>query len=66
MPMQCTTLTPHLGAEVTGIDLSQPLDPQQGNPEGAQQAARVAALLRQFGEKNPGTVRRMVGDALAR
>lgn len=29
MPMQCTPLTPHLGAEVTGIDLSQPLDQQQ-------------------------------------
>ena len=41
-----------------------PLDPQQGNPEGAQQAARVAALLLQFGEKNPGMVRVMVGDAL--
>ena len=24
-----TTLTPHLGAEVDGLDLSQPLDPQQ-------------------------------------
>ena len=41
-----------------------PLDPQQGNPEGAQQAARVVALLLQFGEKNPGMVRVMVGDAL--
>ena len=42
----------------------EPLDPQQGNPEGAQQAARVVALLLQFGEKNPGMVRVMVGDAL--
>ena len=41
-----------------------PLDPQQGNPEGAQQAVRVVALLLQFGEKNPGMVRVMVGDAL--
>jgi TetR/AcrR family transcriptional regulator len=41
-----------------------PLDPQQGNPDGAQQAARVVALLLQFGEKNPGMVRVMVGDAL--
>ena len=41
-----------------------PLDPQQGNPEGAQQAVRVVALLLQFGEKNPGMVRMMVGDAL--
>ena len=42
----------------------EPLDPQQGNPEGAQQAARVVALLLQFGEKNPGMVRVMVGDAI--
>ena len=41
-----------------------PLDPQQGNPEGAQQAVRVVALLLQFGERNPGMVRVMVGDAL--
>ena len=41
-----------------------PLDPQQGNPEGAQQAVRVVALLLQFGEKNPGMVRVMVCDAL--
>ena len=41
-----------------------PLDPQQGNPEGAQQAVRVVALLLQFGERNPGLVRVMVGDAL--
>ena len=41
-----------------------PLDPQQGNPEGAQQAVRVVALLLQFGEKNPGMVRVMVGDAI--
>ena len=41
-----------------------PLDTQQGNPEGAQQAVRVVALLLQFGEKNPGMVRVMVGDAL--
>ena len=42
----------------------EPLDPQQGNPEGVQQAARVVALLLQFGEKNPGMVRVMVGDAI--
>ena len=51
------TLTQH----IVGRD---PLDPQQGNPEGAQQAVRVVALLLQFGEKNPGMVRVMVGDAL--
>ena len=50
-----------LAQQIVGRD---PLDPQQGNPEGAQQAARVVALLLQFGEKNPGMVRVMVGDAL--
>ena len=32
--------------------------------DGAQQAARVVALLLQFGERNPGLARVMVGDAL--
>jgi TetR/AcrR family transcriptional regulator len=32
--------------------------------EGAGEAARVVALLLQFGERNPGMVRVMVGDAL--
>ncbi|MFN7856923.1 MAG: nucleoid occlusion factor SlmA [Acidovorax sp.] len=32
--------------------------------EGAREAARVVALLLQFGERNPGMVRVMVGDAL--
>ncbi|MBP7544437.1 MAG: nucleoid occlusion factor SlmA [Acidovorax sp.] len=50
-----------LAQHIVGRD---PLDPQQGNPEGAQQAVRVVALLLQFGEKNPGMVRVMVGDAL--
>ena len=50
-----------LAQQIVGRD---PLDPQQGNPEGAQQAVRVVALLLQFGEKNPGMVRVMVGDAL--
>ena len=31
---------------------------------GAQQAQRIAAMLLQFGEKNPGMTRVMVGDAL--
>jgi TetR/AcrR family transcriptional regulator len=31
---------------------------------GAQQAAKMVAVLLQFGEKNPGMVRVMVGDAL--
>jgi TetR/AcrR family transcriptional regulator len=33
-------------------------------PAGAAQAARVVAMLLQFGEKNPGMTRVMVGDAL--
>ena len=39
-------------------------DLAQGNAQGAEQAARIVALLLQFGEKNPGMVRVMVGDAL--
>jgi TetR/AcrR family transcriptional regulator len=33
-------------------------------PSGALQARRIAALVLQFGEKNPGMTRVMVGDAL--
>jgi TetR/AcrR family transcriptional regulator len=33
-------------------------------PAGAEQARRIVVLLLQFGEKNPGMVRVMVGDAL--
>ncbi len=33
-------------------------------PSGAAQARKIAALLLQFGEKNPGMTRVMVGDAL--
>jgi len=33
-------------------------------PSGAAQARRIVAVLLQFGEKNPGMVRVMVGDAL--
>ena len=32
--------------------------------QGGQQAQRIAAVVLQFGEKNPGMVRVMVGDAL--
>ncbi len=40
--------------------------PDPGHPaaDGARQATRVVALLLQFGERNPGMVRVMVGDAL--
>jgi TetR/AcrR family transcriptional regulator len=33
-------------------------------PSGAQQASKILAVILQFGEKNPGMVRVMVGDAL--
>jgi TetR/AcrR family transcriptional regulator len=33
-------------------------------PAGAQQAQKIVAMLLQFGEKNPGMTRVMVGDAL--
>ena len=39
-------------------------DPGHPSADGARQAARVVALLLQFGERNPGMVRVMVGDAL--
>lgn len=39
-------------------------DPAQSPAEGARQAARVIAVLLQFGERNPGMARVMVGDAL--
>ena len=39
-------------------------DPDQPPEVGARQATRVVALLLQFGERNPGMVRVMVGDAL--
>jgi TetR/AcrR family transcriptional regulator len=35
-----------------------------GTNDGRQQVARVVAMLLQFGEKNPGMARVMVGDAL--
>jgi TetR/AcrR family transcriptional regulator len=39
-------------------------DPEQPSADGAHQALRVVSLLLQFGERNPGMVRVMVGDAL--
>ena len=38
--------------------------PLPAPPDGTRQAGRVVALLLQFGERNPGLVRVMVGDAL--
>lgn len=50
-----------LVAQITGREL-----PEAGQPPevGARQAARIVAVLLQFGERNPGMVRVMVGDAL--
>ena len=45
-------------------DVSQAGNAGQAVEGGAHQAARVVALLLQFGERNPGLVRVMVGDAL--
>ncbi|WP_119964551.1 nucleoid occlusion factor SlmA [Simplicispira lacusdiani] len=45
-------------AQITGQGLPEASD------DGARQALRVVALLLQFGERNPGMVRVMVGDAL--
>ena len=46
-----------VGREGDAPDAAVPAD-------GARQAARVVALLLQFGERNPGLARVMVGDAL--
>ena len=47
--------------QITGRDVPDPAQPADA---GARQAARIVALLLQFGERNPGMVRVMVGDAL--
>ena len=38
--------------------------PEASRVDGARRAARVVAMVLQFGERNPGMVRVMVGDAL--
>ena len=48
---------------ITQIVEREPLAGEAGNP-GARQAARIATMLVQFAEKNPGMARVMVGDAL--
>ena len=54
-----------LVAQITGRDAGGGVpDPTQAPEVGARQAARIVALLLQFGERNPGMVRVMVGDAL--
>ncbi len=40
------------------------LEEGQGAEDGARRAARIVAMVLQFGERNPGMVRVMVGDAL--
>jgi TetR/AcrR family transcriptional regulator len=47
-------------AQIVGRDPVEAAPPE----DGARQAMRVAALLLQFGERNPGLARVMVGDAL--
>ena len=47
--------------QITGRDVPDPTRPADA---GARQAARIVALVLQFGERNPGMVRVMVGDAL--
>ncbi len=48
--------------QITGRDVPAPEQPAEA---GLRQASRIIALLLQFGERNPGMVRVMVGDALA-
>ena len=50
--------------QITGRDVPDPAQAAQAAEMGARQAARIVALLLQFGERNPGMVRVMVGDAL--
>ena len=47
--------------QITGRDLPDGLQPPD---VGTRQAARIVAVLLQFGERNPGMVRVMVGDAM--
>ncbi|WP_440107052.1 nucleoid occlusion factor SlmA [Acidovorax sp. BL-A-41-H1] len=49
--------------QITGRELPDPAAAQSAE-EGTREAARIVALVLQFGERNPGMVRVMVGDAL--
>ena len=44
--------------------LVRQIEEQGGDVGGAQRATRIAAMVLQFGERNPGMARVMVGDAL--
>ena len=46
------------------FSLVRHIEEQGGEADGAQRAARIAAMVLQFGERNPGMARVMVGDAL--
>jgi TetR/AcrR family transcriptional regulator len=50
-----------LVTQITGREVP---DPAQPADVGARQASRIVTVLLQFGERNPGMVRVMVGDAL--
>ena len=50
-----------LAVQITGRDVP---DPAKTVEQGIAQAQRVVAMVLQFGERNPGMVRVMVGDAL--
>ena len=47
--------------QITGREIPDPARPVE---EGRREAARIVAVVLQFGERNPGMVRVMVGDAL--
>jgi len=47
--------------QITGREVPDPAQPAE---VGLRQATRIIAVLLQFGERNPGMVRVMVGDAL--
>ncbi|MBS0509540.1 MAG: nucleoid occlusion factor SlmA [Proteobacteria bacterium] len=46
------------------FSLVRHIEEQGGEADGAQRAARITAMVLQFGERNPGMARVMVGDAL--
>ena len=49
---------------INQISEREAANPDATGADGSREAARIIAMLLQFGEKNPGMVRVMVGDAL--
>ena len=49
---------------INQISEREAANPDATSADGRREAARIIAMLLQFGEKNPGMVRVMVGDAL--